>query len=57
MSNEIIYNVGADGSITGRRNFSGGTIAMMRLQFSSNRGVAFCVNAERTPQAVIYYER
>ena len=54
--NDIIYWVGKDGSILGRRPFGGGTIAMMRLQFSSSRGVAFCISAQRVSQAVIYDE-
>lgn len=53
---DIIYWVGKDGSILGRRPFKGGTIAMMRLQFSSSRGIAFCISSQRTPQVVIYDE-
>lgn len=54
--NDIVYHVSEDGSITARRPFGGGTIALMRLQFSSNRGIAFCISSQRTPQIVIYDE-
>jgi len=54
---DIIYQVGKDGSITGRRPFFlGGTIPLMRLQFSSSKGIAFCVNSQRVGQIVIYEE-
>lgn len=54
MSDEIILVVNPDGSILGRRPFNGGTIALQRLQFSSNLGTAFCISAERVPQVIIY---
>ena len=48
--------VNNDGSVLFRRAFNGGTIAVQRLQFSSNLGIAFCISAERVPQ-IIEYER
>lgn len=57
MKDDIIYVVDKYGAIMGRRPFRGSIIAKMCLQFSSNRGTAFCVSAERVPKAVIYYER
>ena len=56
LNDDIKICFGMDGSIIGRRPFGGGTIAMMRLQFSSSRGVAFTISAQRVPQAVVYYE-
>lgn len=56
LNDDIIIVFGKDGSILGRRSFRGGTIAKMCLQFSSNRGIAFTISAQRTPQAVIYDE-
>lgn len=50
----IKLQINHDGSILGRREFRGGTIALQRLQFSSNLGIAFCISAERTPQVVMY---
>lgn len=52
----ITLSVNPDGSIIGRRNFKDSTIAMQRLQFSSNLGIAFCINAERVPQMITYDE-
>jgi hypothetical protein len=52
--NKIV--VGKDGSVMFRRPFKGGTIALQRLQFSSNLGIAFCISAERVPQVIIYEE-
>lgn len=52
---DIIYQVGKDGSITARRPFME-AIALMRLQFSSSKGTAFCISSQRTPQIVIYEE-
>ena len=54
MDDDIILVVNPDGSILGRRPFNGGTIALQRLQFSSNLGIAFCISAERVPQVIIY---
>lgn len=49
--------VGSDGSVMFRRPFKGGgTIAIQRLQFSSNLGIAFCISAERVPQVIVYEE-
>lgn len=48
--------INSDGSILFRRAFGGGTIAVQRLQFSSNFGIAFCVSAERVPQIIVYEE-
>ena len=56
LADDVVICFGKDGSILGRRPFGGGTIAMMRLQFSSSRGIAFTISAQRTPQAVIYNE-
>lgn len=53
-NNEIKWQISNDGSIIGRKKFGNGTIGMQRLQFSSNLGIAFCVNAGRVPQAIIY---
>lgn len=39
--NKIV--VGKDGSVMFRRPFKGGTIALQRLQFSSNLGIAFYI--------------
>ena len=50
----LIVTIGDDGSVMFRRPFQGGTIAVQRLQFSSNIGIAFCISAERTPQVIIY---
>ena len=55
--NDMIFICfGKDGSILGRRPFGNGTIAIQRLQFSSSKGIAFTINAQRVPQAVIYHE-
>lgn len=51
---DVYLQIGEDGSILGRRAFQGGTIALQRLQFSSNLGIAFCISAERVPQVIIY---
>lgn len=53
-NDDVILVVNPDGSILGRRPFNGGTIALQRLQFSSNLGIAFCISAERVPQVIIY---
>lgn len=50
----MIICIGNDGSILFRRPFKGGTIALQRLQFSSNLGTAFCISSERVPQVIIY---
>lgn len=47
MSDVIKLQINSDGSILGRREFHGSTIALQRLQFSSNLGIAFCISAER----------
>ena len=52
----MIAIVNNDGSVLFRRAFNRGTIAVQRLQFSSNLGIAFCISAERVPQ-IIEYER
>ena len=52
--NQIVFAIGADGSVLGRRQFGKGTIAMMRLQFSSSEGIAFTISSQRVPQAIIY---
>ena len=56
MSNKDKYemHIDEDGSITFRKPFRGGTIAMQRLLFSSSNGVVFCINAERISYAIIY---
>lgn len=51
---KMILIVNPDGSILGRRPFKNGTIALQRLQFSSNMGVAFCISSERVPQVIVY---
>ena len=51
---KIKLQINDDGSILGRREFGGGTIAMQRLQFSSNLGIAFCISSERVPQVIEY---
>ena len=56
LGDDIVLSFGKDGSITGRRPFGDGTIAMMRLQFSSSRGICFTISAQRVPQVVIYEE-
>lgn len=54
MNDDITVTIGKDGSVLGRRPFKGGTIALQRLQFSSNLGIAFTISAERVPQVIIY---
>jgi hypothetical protein len=55
IGNDVVFQVGDDGSILGRKPFTGGgTIGMQRLQFSSNLGIAYCINAERVPQVIVY---
>lgn len=56
MNDELILSIGNDGSILGRRPFANGTIALQRLQFSSNLGIAFCISSERVPQVIVYEE-
>jgi len=51
---DVYLVIGDDGSILGRRKFGQGSVAMQRLQFSSNLGIAFCISAERVPQVIIY---
>ena len=46
--------VGKDGSIIVRRFSRGGWIAKQCLQFSSSRGCAYSISAERVPQVVVY---
>jgi len=53
-NDDAILVVNPDGSILGRRPFNGGSIALQRLQFSSNLGIAFCISAERVPQVIMY---
>lgn len=50
----MIAVINDDGSILFRRPLNGGTVAVQRLQFSSNLGVAFCISAERVPQMIEY---
>ena len=52
----MIAVINDDGSILFRRPLNGGTVAVQRLQFSSNLGVAFCISAERVPQIIEYEE-
>lgn len=54
MKDRLILVVNADGSILARRPFKNGTIALQRLQFSSNLGIAFCISSERVPQVIVY---
>lgn len=54
MKDKLILVVNDDGSLLGRRPFGNGTIALQRLQFSSNLGVAFCISSERVPQVIVY---
>lgn len=51
---KIIFQFGSDGSIIARRPFGRATIALQRLQFSSNYGTAFCISSERVPQVIVY---
>lgn len=57
MKDRLILVVNADGSILVRRPFGNGTIALQRLQFSSNLGIAFCISSERVPQVIVYEEQ
>lgn len=54
MKDKLILVVNDDGSLLGRRPFGKGTIALQRLQFSSNLGIAFCISSERVPQVIVY---